>query len=63
MHTRFEKVYNGDRAAASSREMSAATQANFYGLVLTSVDSGTFSAVYYNPDGRAVSLGIHAFRK
>ncbi len=63
LHTRFEKVYNTERAAASSRELSAAAQANFYGLVLTSVDSGTFSAVYYNPDGKAVSLGVFAFGK
>ncbi len=63
LHTRFEKVYNAERAAASSRELSAAAQANFYGLVLTSVDSGTFSAVYYNPDGKAVSLGVFAFGK
>ena len=63
LHTRFEKVYNGDRASASSREISAAGQANFYNLLLASVDSGTFSAVYYNPDGRAVSLGIYAFKK
>ncbi|MDP6635558.1 MAG: hypothetical protein QGG42_11700 [Phycisphaerae bacterium] len=63
LHTRFEKVYNGDRAPTSKRELSAARQANFYGLVLTSIDSGTFSAFYYNPDGAVVSLGLFAFGK
>jgi hypothetical protein len=63
LHTRFEKVYNGDRAPTSKRELSAAKQANFYGLVLTSIDSGTFSAFYYNPNGAVVSLGLFAFGK
>jgi len=63
LHTRFEKVYNGDRAAPSGRELSASKQANFYGLTLASVDSGTYSAFYYTPNGRAVSLGIFAFGK
>ena len=63
LHTRFETVYNGDRAPASKREVSASNQGNFYGLVLTSIDSGTFSAFYYNPDGAVVSLGLFAFGK
>jgi len=63
LHTRFETVYNGDRAPASKREVSASSQGNFYGLVLTSIDSGTFSAFYYNPDGEVVSLGLFAFGK
>ena len=63
LHTRFETVYNGDRAPASKREVSASNQGNFYGLVLTSIDSGTFSAFYYNPDGSVVSLGLFAFGK
>ena len=61
LHTRFGKVYNGDRAPTSKIELSASKQANFYGLVLTSIDSGTFSAFYYNPDGAVVSLGLFAF--
>ena len=63
LHTRFETVYNGDRAPASKREVSASSQGNFYGLVLTSIDSGTFSAFYYNPSGAVVSLGLFAFGK
>jgi hypothetical protein len=63
IHTRFEKVYNGDRAPTSKRELSASNEWNFYGLVLTSIDSGTFSAFYYNPDGAVVSLGLFAFGK
>jgi hypothetical protein len=63
LHTRFETVYNGDRALVSKREISAANQGNYYGLVLTSIDSGTFSALYYNPDGTVVSLGLQAFGK
>ena len=63
LHTRFEKVYNGDRAATSKREVSASNQGNFYGLSLTSIDSGTISAFYYNPDGAVVSLGLFAFGK
>ena len=62
-HTRFETVYNGDRASASKHEVSASTQGNFYGLVLTSIDSRTFSAFYYNPDGAVVSLGVFVFPK
>jgi len=62
-HTRFEAVYNGDRAPASRREVAIAAQANFYGLILASIDSGTFSAFYYNPDGAVVSLGVFAFGK
>ena len=41
----------------------ALRQGNFYGLVLASVDSGTFSAFYYNPSGAVVSLGLFAFGK
>ncbi|MDP6542950.1 MAG: hypothetical protein QGH60_03110 [Phycisphaerae bacterium] len=63
LHTRFETVYNGDRAPASKREVSASGQGNYYGLVLTSIDSGTFSGFYYNPDGAVVSLGMFAFGK
>lgn len=63
LHTRFEKVYNGDRAPASRREISSASQGNYCGLVLVSVDSGTFSAFYYNPNGKAVSMGLFAFGK
>jgi len=63
LHTRFETVYNGDRAPASKREVLASNQGNFYGLVLASIDSGTFSAFYYNPDGVVVSLGLFAFGK
>ncbi len=63
LHTRFETVYNGDRAPASKREVSASNQGNFYGLVLTSIDSSTFSAFYYNPNGAVVSLGLFAFGK
>ncbi|MCP4376927.1 MAG: hypothetical protein GY794_12210 [bacterium] len=63
LYTRFETVYNGDRARVSKREASAANQGNYYGLVLTSIDSGTFSALYYNLDGTVVSLGLYAFGK
>ena len=63
LHTRFETVYNGDRAPTSKREVSASSQGNFYGMVVTSIDSGTFSAFYYNPDGAVVSLGLFAFGK
>ena len=62
-HTRFETVYNGDRAPASKREATLAKQFNFYGLILASIDSETFSAFYYNPDGVIVSLGLFAFGK
>ena len=41
----------------------ASNQGNFYGLVLTSIDSSTFSAFYYNPNGAVVSLGLFAFGK
>jgi hypothetical protein len=63
LHTRFETVYNGDRAPTSKRELAASNSGNFYGLVVTSIDSGTFSAFYYNPDGAVVSLGLFAFGK
>jgi hypothetical protein len=63
LHTRFEKVFNGDVASASKRELAASQQANFYGLVVSSIDSGTFSAFYYNPKGSVVSLGLFAFGK
>ena len=62
LHTRFEKVYNGDLAPTSKREIMASKQGNFYGLVLASVDTGTFSAFYYNPDGAVVSLGLFPFQ-
>jgi len=61
LHTRFEKVYNGHRAVASKRELSAADEGNFYGLVLARVDTGTCSAFYYAPDGGVVSLGLFTF--
>ena len=63
LHTRFGKVYNGDRAPTSPRELAAANQSNFYGLVLASIDSGTYTAFYYNPDGAVVSLGQFPFGK
>ena len=63
LHTRFETVYNGDRAPASKREVSASNQGNFYGLVLAGIDSVTFSAFYYNPNGEVVSLGLFPFGK
>ena len=63
LHTRFEKVNNEDLAPASKLEVSASNQGNFYGLVLASIDTGTFSAFYYNPDGAVVSLGLFAFGK
>jgi len=62
-HTRFETVYNGDRAPASRREVAVARQSNFYGLILAGIDSDKFSAFYYNPDGVVVSLGLFAFGK
>jgi hypothetical protein len=63
LHTRFEKTYNGDRAAPSKRELMAAKQTNFYGLVLCSIDSGTFSTFYYTPNGVIISLGMFPFGK
>ena len=63
LHTRFEKVYNGNLAPTSKHELSLSRGGNFYGLILTSVDPGTFSAFYYNPDGEVVSLGLFAFSK
>lgn len=62
-HTRFETIYNGDRAAPAKRELEVARELNFHGLMLVSIDTGTFSAFYYNPDGAAVSLGLFPFGK
>ncbi|MBT3198846.1 MAG: hypothetical protein HN350_02925 [Phycisphaerales bacterium] len=63
LHTRFEKVYNGDVAPPSRQELSAARRANFCGLLLASIDSRKFSVFYYNPNGNAVSLGVFEFGK
>jgi hypothetical protein len=62
-YTHFEKVYNAGEVGPSLQEMQDAKEGSYYGLTLTSINEYAFSAHYYTPSGRIVSLGKFPFRQ
>lgn len=58
----FEKIDNASRAGPTADELADAKVYNYYGLILTRVDSDHFCAHYYNPAGRVISLGVFPLR-
>ncbi|HNX26045.1 MAG TPA: hypothetical protein PKK48_01410 [Phycisphaerae bacterium] len=59
----FEKVQNAERSGPTAQELSDAKQMDFYGVVLTRIDTKNFCVHYYNPEGVVVSLGTYPFRQ
>jgi len=57
----FETLNNAERTGPTLEELADAKMANYYGLVLTSLDADTFCAHYYTPGGVVVSLGKFPF--
>ncbi|MFP4106401.1 MAG: hypothetical protein ACLFVU_09960 [Phycisphaerae bacterium] len=54
----FSKINNAANAGPDSAERRLARENDRYGLTITSVGRGRFSAHYYNPKGKVISLGI-----
>lgn len=59
----FEAENNMGRAGPTQEELRASKEGNYSGLVLTSVNAGSFVAYYYNPRGAVVSLGLFPFQE
>ncbi|MFW6133364.1 MAG: hypothetical protein ACOC8F_05655 [Planctomycetota bacterium] len=57
----FDRVENIERVGPDAVELRAAAEGRFRAVVLTSLSARRFTAHYYNPDGRVVSLGVYPF--
>ncbi|HQL73589.1 MAG TPA: hypothetical protein PLD58_10435 [Phycisphaerae bacterium] len=60
-HAHFEKAQNLDRVGPTAQEQADLKADNLYGLLVTSVSTGSFIGHYYNPQGQVVSLGIFPY--
>ncbi len=59
--THFERTDNARRAGPTPAELADARANDFYGMTITRLDEGTFTANYYTPEGQVVSLGTFNF--
>ncbi len=60
--TNFARKDNSLEVGPSQTQLTDARKGNYCGLVLTSVNPQTFTAYYYNAQGKIVSMGNYPFR-